>query len=453
MTRAVTLALGLLGVIVVIALFSCFYFVNQTEEALVLQFGAPQAIVTDPGLHFKTPLTQHVVFFDRRVLTLDAPSEEVIASDKKRIMVDAFARWRIIDPLLFYQTPDRPGQAIVRLTPILSSNIRRVLGSQNFAAMLSGRRAELMHDIREQHEPGRQGLRHRGRRRAHPPCRPAAGEQPRDLSAHAEGTPARSGRIPRRGRRDRASASVPVPTREVTVILPRRRANPRSCAARATRKKPASSARPTARTPISSPSTAPCRPIRTPCRAATRPWCCRPTAISSNISATARAGNRARFGVPSHTRQSEANLTSALLASHTVRLGWRFANRRAVEVLFHMRQSWLAAAAISLSILVPAAACAAPAPAQAVVPVRGAPESFADLSAQLLPTWSTSPRPRRSKPNAEMHRPVRTCRPARRWTTCSRISSGRAATCRATSPRSAPASSSIRPATSSPTTM
>ena len=148
MSRAMTFALGLLGLVVLIALFSSFYFVNQTEEALVLQFGAPQAVVTEPGLHFKTPLTQNVVFFDKRVLMLDAPTEEVIASDKKRMMVDAFARWRIVDPLRFYQSLIDHDTAIMRLTPILSSSVRRVLGSQSFAAMLSGKRAMLMIDIK-----------------------------------------------------------------------------------------------------------------------------------------------------------------------------------------------------------------------------------------------------------------------------------------------------------------
>jgi modulator of FtsH protease HflC len=148
MSRAMGFALGLLGLVVLIALFSSFYFVNQTEEALVLQFGAPQAVVTDPGLHFKTPLTQNVVFFDKRVLMLDAPTEEVIASDKKRMMVDAFARWRIVDPLRFYQSLIDHDTAIMRLTPILSSSVRRVLGSQSFAAMLSGKRAVLMIDIK-----------------------------------------------------------------------------------------------------------------------------------------------------------------------------------------------------------------------------------------------------------------------------------------------------------------
>ena len=140
--------LGLTIAVGVLVLFgvavSCFYTATQTQQVLLVQFGAPVAQVDDPGLHFKSPL-QRAYFFDRRLLNLDAPSEEVIALDKKRILVDAFARWRILDPLLFYQS----NMDEERLQPILSSNIRRVLGSQNFAEMLSGRRAELMHDIRD----------------------------------------------------------------------------------------------------------------------------------------------------------------------------------------------------------------------------------------------------------------------------------------------------------------
>jgi len=150
MSRAVVVIAGLLGLVLLIALFSSFYFVNQTEEALVLQFGAPQAVVTDPGLHFKTPLTQSVVFFDKRVLLLDAPTEEVIASDKKRMMVDAFARWRITDPLKFYQTLSDKENALSQLSPVLSSNVRGVLGKESFAAMLSGKRAQLMIDIKNE---------------------------------------------------------------------------------------------------------------------------------------------------------------------------------------------------------------------------------------------------------------------------------------------------------------
>jgi len=149
MSRAIAVVAGLLGIVVLITLLSSFYFVQQTEEALVLQFGAPQAVITEPGIHFKTPLTQSVTFFDKRVLLLDALPEEVIASDKKRMVVDAFARWRITDPLRFYQSMVDKDTALTRLSPILSSSVRRVLGGQTFAAMLSGKRAQLMLDIRD----------------------------------------------------------------------------------------------------------------------------------------------------------------------------------------------------------------------------------------------------------------------------------------------------------------
>jgi membrane protease subunit HflC len=148
MSRAIAVLAGILALVALIALFSSFYFVNQTEVALVLQFGAPQAVITEPGLHFKTPLTQNVIFFDKRVLLLDAPTEEVVAVDKKRMMVDAFARWRITDPLKFYQSMYDQETALTRLTPILSSSVRRVLGSETFAAVLSGKRAQLMIDIK-----------------------------------------------------------------------------------------------------------------------------------------------------------------------------------------------------------------------------------------------------------------------------------------------------------------
>jgi len=148
MNRTYTIASAVAVLFVLGVLFSCVYTIYQTQQVLIVRFGAPIRVVSEPGLHFKSPIEQ-VQYFDRRLLNLDAKSEEVIAQDKKRIQVDAFARWRIVDPLLFYQTQYTQDQAIVRLTPILSSNIRRVLGSQDFAAMLSARRSELMHDIRD----------------------------------------------------------------------------------------------------------------------------------------------------------------------------------------------------------------------------------------------------------------------------------------------------------------
>jgi len=148
MNRAIGVSAAVFALFLLAVLFSCVYTIYQTQQVLIVQFGAPVGIERNPGLHAKLPW-QHAYFFDRRLLNLDAPSEEVIALDKKRILVDAFARWRIVDPLLFYQTQDNLDQAMERLKPILSSNIRRVLGSQDFAAMLSGRRSELMHQIRD----------------------------------------------------------------------------------------------------------------------------------------------------------------------------------------------------------------------------------------------------------------------------------------------------------------
>ena len=144
MNRAVGLSIAVFVLLLLGVAVSCFYTVSQTQQVLLVQWGAPVGIVNEPGLHFKSPL-QTALFFDRRLLNIDAPSEEVIALDKKHIVVDAFARWRILDPLLFYQS----NVDEERLQPILSSNIRRVLGSRNFAEMLSAHRAELMHQIRD----------------------------------------------------------------------------------------------------------------------------------------------------------------------------------------------------------------------------------------------------------------------------------------------------------------
>jgi membrane protease subunit HflC len=149
-------------VVVIVLLFvsSCFYTIGQTEQAVLLQFDAPREIVTEPGLHAKIPWVQQVEYIDKRLLNLDAPAEEVIAQDKKRLVVDAFARWRIVDPLRFYQTLINTDVAQTRLAPILSSDVRQVLGSHNFAVVLSVERAQLMHDIRDEmnRETGRFGI-------------------------------------------------------------------------------------------------------------------------------------------------------------------------------------------------------------------------------------------------------------------------------------------------------
>ena len=141
---------GIVAAIVIIVAPFSLYTVNPREQVLLLQFGAPQRLVTEPGLHVKVPFLQQVQFIPKTLLNLDAPAEEVIAQDKKRMVVDAFARWKIVDPLRFYQSLYDVTTATTRLTPILSSDVRRVLGSQTFAAMLSGKRAALMVEIRDE---------------------------------------------------------------------------------------------------------------------------------------------------------------------------------------------------------------------------------------------------------------------------------------------------------------
>jgi membrane protease subunit HflC len=145
------IAAGVIAAVVLIVVLSCVYTIYPTDQVLLTQFGAPRAVITEPGLHFKLPFLQYANFMPRQLLNLEAPSEEVIAEDKKRLVVDAFARWRIVDPLKFYQSVPNANQELAEtlLAPILSSSIRGVLGSQNFAAMLSQKRGQLMRDIRD----------------------------------------------------------------------------------------------------------------------------------------------------------------------------------------------------------------------------------------------------------------------------------------------------------------
>lgn len=135
-----------------------FFTVDQTEQALVVQFGSPQRVVTEPGLNVLIPFVQNVIYFEKRVLDLDAPSEEVTSSDQKRLVVDAFARYRIVDPLKFYQTVNNTQLAEQRLSAILNSNIRVTLAGKTFQAVLSGQRAELMRLIRDQTNAEAAGL-------------------------------------------------------------------------------------------------------------------------------------------------------------------------------------------------------------------------------------------------------------------------------------------------------
>ena len=140
--------LPLVGVVAVVAFFSIF-IVKEVNQAIVLQFGDPKKIITKPGLNFKLPFIQNVVFLDKRILNLDAPPEEVIASDQKRLIVDAFARIQIVDPLKFYISVGNERVARSRLSTIINSRIWSVLGTQRLQTLLSEDRTKQMALIQE----------------------------------------------------------------------------------------------------------------------------------------------------------------------------------------------------------------------------------------------------------------------------------------------------------------
>src|SRR5215470_10072843 len=144
---------GIIAVLLVAALiiaYSSLFTVNQTQQALVLRLGSPLPPITEPGLHVKAPFIDSVVYIDKRILDLESPAQEVIASDQKRLVVDAFARYRIHDPLKFYQTVGSIESANSRLSTLLISALRRVLGEATFIQVVRDERPQLTQKMREQ---------------------------------------------------------------------------------------------------------------------------------------------------------------------------------------------------------------------------------------------------------------------------------------------------------------
>lgn len=126
-----------------------FFVVKEINQAIVLQFGDPKRVIATPGLQVKIPFIQNVVFLDRRILSLDPQPEEVIASDQKRLIVDAYARFKIVDPLKFYVSVGNEMVARSRLATIINSRLRSVLGTQSLATLLSEDRTKQMAIIQE----------------------------------------------------------------------------------------------------------------------------------------------------------------------------------------------------------------------------------------------------------------------------------------------------------------
>ena len=127
--------------------YSTFFIVKETHQAIVLQLGEPKKVYKDAGLYWKIPLLQNVQLIDKRVLDIDAPAEEVIALDQKRIIVDAYAKFIITDPLKFYISVGNERVAQSRLSSIINAKIRGVLGKENLVNLISNERTKLMNKI------------------------------------------------------------------------------------------------------------------------------------------------------------------------------------------------------------------------------------------------------------------------------------------------------------------
>jgi membrane protease subunit HflC len=154
---------GVAAVLIVAALivgYSSLFTVYQTQQALVVRLGKVVRVVSDAGLHFKVPFIDNVIAIDKRILDLEAPAQEVIASDQKRLVVDAFARYKIKDPLRFFQTLGSKVAADSQLNILLNSALRRVLGEATFIQVVRDERAQLMARIRDliDHEAANYGI-------------------------------------------------------------------------------------------------------------------------------------------------------------------------------------------------------------------------------------------------------------------------------------------------------
>lgn len=144
--------LAIVGVVVVaigVVASGSLFIVEQTQQAIVLRLGKPQKTIQEPGLNVKIPFIEEVLFYEKRVLDLDPPTERVILADQKRLDVDSYARYRIVDPLLFYQTTRQTSGVPSKLSPIINSSLRRVLGNETLLNILSNKRATIMVDIQK----------------------------------------------------------------------------------------------------------------------------------------------------------------------------------------------------------------------------------------------------------------------------------------------------------------
>ena len=138
------------GVLAAAIGWSGMFTVHQTQQALLVRLGQPVRTIIEPGLHFKVPLIDSVIPVEKRVLDLEVPAQEIIAFDQKRLVISSFARYRVLDPLKFYQTAGSVSEANSRLSIMLISALRRILGEASFIQILRTERAQLMSSMRDQ---------------------------------------------------------------------------------------------------------------------------------------------------------------------------------------------------------------------------------------------------------------------------------------------------------------
>ena len=150
MSRTALVAVAVAFLVALVAGASLFT-VGQTQQVLITQFGQPIRVITEPGLHAKVPFVQTIIPFDRRLLDYETPGEEIILADQRRLIVDSFTRFRITDPLRYYQAVGPAEDAVrARLNSVVTSSLRRVLGSETLLAVLSADRGRIMGLIRQQ---------------------------------------------------------------------------------------------------------------------------------------------------------------------------------------------------------------------------------------------------------------------------------------------------------------
>jgi membrane protease subunit HflC len=148
MRISINLIIGVVIVVLGLVAYGSLFTVVQTQQAIVMQFGEPKRVITEPGLAWKIPLVQNVQYYEKRVLNLDPPPENILLSDQKRLIVDVFARYRIAEPLLFFQTVRSEDIARNRLGIIINGRLRQILGNSTLTAVLSTERTQILEDLK-----------------------------------------------------------------------------------------------------------------------------------------------------------------------------------------------------------------------------------------------------------------------------------------------------------------